>query len=126
MGWRIESDLYKERPFFDHIISVISSDGGKRSRWQCGDNDAWEVKCPTCGFTRAVLTIDKITKNDYVFLCPNKDHCSKRKMSLRQLIDMYCNKETIDAYRKVRRSTINYKEDGWLPIKYRKTKKVQS
>ena len=126
MGWRIESDLVKERPFFDYIVSVISSDGGKKSRWTAGGNDAWEVKCPTCGCDRAVLTTDIKTKNDYVFLCPNKVHCSKRKMYLRELIDMFCNKETIDAYRMIRRSKTHYREDGGLPIKYRKTKNIKS
>jgi len=126
MGWRIESDLVKELPFFNYIISVISSDDMRKSRWKCAGNDAWEVHCPTCNCKRAVLTTDMNTPPSYVFLCPNKDHCTNRKMYLRELIDMYANEKTINAYRVVRRSKTHYKEDGWLPIKYRKTKNIKS
>ena len=124
MVWKYKNDLNIEQPFFEDIKIRMNA---KKINWQCGDNDAWEVTCPTCFCKRAVLTTSsKNTETAFVLLCPNKPACSKRKVYLKELIDLFCTDEQKDKYMRSTTYNTSHERYGWLPIKNRKTKKVKS
>ena len=122
MGWKYINDLNIERPFFNEIRRTMSA---KEIKWTCAGETAWEVTCPTCSCKRAVLTTDVKTKSAFVLLCPDKKHCTKRKMYLKELIDLYGTSDMrINYFKQTTQKVGNDNQYGWLPIKYRKNKKL--